>query len=396
MSITAHAGPLVVFQNPTANENPEMAPSLFVQGSGLLDPRPFFTYNPGQNFGALTAGWLGTNRIMTLNVIPASASATIIAAAAHTVNGTAMTLASSAATGLQVGRSVQRSDTGVVVTGLLELDPPSSSVTASISAGTTIMTVTALGTGTAHNILSPGMVLSGTSVTTGTTLLPFGTNGTNGSGTLGTYAISTAPSAGISGGTITGTASVSQAVNTVPFSTAGTINLWNPTALCSRTLLYTCNNASGATTTFTARGFDIYGYPMTESVTITPGSATTAAGTKAFKYIQSITPNATDATYTFSVGTNDVIGFPLLSQAFTVGTAYDCELMMNNAVIAATTGYLAGVPTTATATTGDVRGTYALQTSSNSTLKFIVLQSPIIGQMASQYGQYGVPQFADF
>ena len=67
--------------------------------------------------------------------------------------------------------------------------------------------------------------------------------------------------------------------------------------------------------------------------------------------------------------------------------------MMNNAIIAATTGYTAAVKTTATATTGDVRGTYALQTSSNSTLVFTASQSPLIANVNTSVGLYGVTQY---
>jgi hypothetical protein len=137
----------------------------------------------------------------------------------------------------------------------------------------------------------------------------------------------------------------------------------------------------------------VYGFPMTETVTIAPASALTIAGLKAWKYISSITPGFTDATYTYSVGTNDVIGFPIRSDNFQSGVSFDVSLMMNNAAITATTGYIAAVKTTATATTGDVRGTYALQTSANGTLAFSVKQDPLVPNINSAVGLYGVSQY---
>jgi len=392
MSITAHAGPIVAFQDPVTNANPELAPSLFIQGSGLLDPRPFFTYNPGQNFGALTAGWLGTNRIITLNAIPQTLSATIIAAAAHTVAATPMTLASTTTAGRAVSVSIPRSDTGVLVTGLLELDPPIKSVTATVASGSNVMSVTAIAVTTCHYQLNVGdLIVSGTSIPTGTTIVAFGTGG----GGLGTYILSNAATAAISGGTLVFSGNGMPGA-LIPLGAAGTIQLWNPYALISRGVNIVCNSASGAGGTFTVRGFDIYGYPMTEVITSVPASATTTSGLKAWKYILSVTPNTTDATYTYSVGTQDIIGFPIRSDNFTVGIDFDTVIMSNNATIAATTGYLAAVPTTATATTGDVRGTFALQTASNGTLSVIFQQSPKVGSLTSAAGLFGVTQYADF
>jgi len=49
-----------------------------------------------------------------------------------------------------------------------------------------------------------------------------------------------------------------------------------------------------------------------------------------------------------------------------------------------------------TATTGDVRGTYALQTASNGTLRFVVNQSPPAAAFLTPGGVFGQPHFADF
>jgi len=114
--------------------------------------------------------------------------------------------------------------------------------------------------------------------------------------------------------------------------------------------------------------------------------ATTTNGKKAFKYISSVTPSVTDATGNYSVGTLDIVGFPLRSDNYQVGSDFDVALVMNNAAIVSSTGYVAAVLTTPTATTGDVRGTYALQTASNGTLRFITSQRP----QAAAFGQAGL------
>ena len=111
MSISAFSGPLVAFGQSPYNPleyNPEMGPSLFFGGSGILDPRVGYTYVPGQDFGATTAGFLGVQDVVSLNVVPYTKSTTAIAAAANTTANTAMTLvsASSATTGIAVAQSI--------------------------------------------------------------------------------------------------------------------------------------------------------------------------------------------------------------------------------------------------------------------------------------------------
>ena len=119
-------------------------------------------------------------------------------------------------------------------------------------------------------------------------------------------------------------------------------------------------NDSGIT--FNVKGYDVYGYPMTEN--ITGANAGVASGKKAFKWITSITPSAAVAT-TCSVGTGDVYGFPLRVDSF----GY-CYIIWNNSAITANTGFTAAVTTNpATSTTGDVRGTYATQSASDGTKK---------------------------
>lgn len=390
MSISALSGPQIVYGD-SPSRNPQMGPSLFVSGNGLLDPRSQFTYTPGQQDNVPVFGFLGTNSILTINVPPVTLSAALIAASAHTTGGTAMTLASSATAGLAVGVGITRQDTGVAVTGLLELDPEQAVGTATIAAGSTVMSVTAMTTGNGDNLFFPGMVLSGTSIAAGTTILSYGT----GNGGIGTYNISAPPTAAIAGGTITGVAT-GLAASGLAFGSAGTVNLWNPCSLLARAVSVTSTTGQTAGATFTVRGFDVYGFPVTEVITLSGASATTTNGKKAFKYILSVTPNTTDGTNSYSIGTTDIIGLPIRSDTFQVGAEYDVSLMMNNAAIAASTGYTAADKTTPTSSTGDVRGTYALQTPSNGTLRLIATQSPTVAAMQSVTGLFGNTQYADF
>lgn len=414
MSITALSGPVISFGAGVYSDyNPEEGPSLFWGGSGTLDPRPTLTYSPGQNFGNPTCGWLGVNKIMTLNIVPTTKSTTLIAAAANTVANTPMVLASANATGISVGVNgpLYNGQTTSSLVNALCLDPLVASVTASVSASTNLMTVSAVGAGggVGYNRLCIGMVLSGTSIPTGTYIAAFGT----GCGGVGTYILSQNATAAISSATITGlftgvlTSGVAGAgatsggtLPTLPFGSAGTVQLYNPAAMCSRAVSITSTTSQLDAATFTVVGADIYGQSMTEVITTSGTSATTTNGKKAFKFIQSVTPNSTDGTGSYSVGTTDIIGLPIRSDQFTalVGTEWDISIYWNSVGITSGTGYTAAVTTTpATATTGDVRGTYAVQVATNGTLRMIVTQSPGpahfgVGTLGT--GLFGVTQYA--
>lgn len=304
MSISAVSGPLISYGQATYSDyNPEQGPSLFWGGSGILDPRPFYTYQPGQPAGNMVCGFLGTTRIMTVNQVPSTLSATNIAAAAVPVAGTPMTLVSSTGGGVTVPVSITNASTGSTVTGLLALDG---------------------------------------------------------------------------------------AAGLVTFGSSSTIQLWDPTKALSRNIRIT-SVADETGATFSVKGYDIYGFPMSE--TITGVNNGIASGKKAFKYVASVTPAGTLSGSNVSVGTGDVFGFPLYSATWTAGADADVSISWNAAAITANTGYVAGVTSTATATTGDVRGTYAVQSASDGSKRLVFTQSPALTNIGSVSGLFGVTQF---
>ena len=413
MSITAVTGPLVSFGQATAYDyNPELATSLFWGGTGVLDPRSFYTYEPGQNFGNITAGWLGTNRIIGVSGVPYTKSTTLLSGAAHITANTAMVLASSTTNGLATGVSITRADKNSTQAGLLMIDPPVSSVTANLTSGSNILTVTAA-TGVAtstgafsassssYDRLAPGTVLTdattAANIPTGAFLLPFGTLGTTGNGGLGTYVMSANATASATGDNVTALWTPSLPV--VPLGSAGTIQMFAPQMMLSRAISITSTTSQVAGIVFTVNGFDVYNYPMTEQITTSGTSATTTNGLKAWKYILSVTPSATDGTGSYSVGTQDIIGFPIRSDSlfYSGNMEWDVSIAMNNAAITASTGYLAAIMTAPTATTGDVRGTYGLQTPSNGVLRVMTSHSPLVYGLNSPnigVGLYGNPQYS--
>lgn len=145
--------------------------------------------------------------------------------------------------------------------------------------------------------------------------------------------------------------------------------------------------SSGATGgAFFVAGYDLYGYPLTEKITAAAGTSggVTTNGKKAFKFISTVTPGFTD-TVSYSVGTTDIMGFPMRIDRFPyaiVGWA--------GAVIVSSTGFVAADTATATNTTGDVRGTYALQSASNGVVALQMFQTVSPANISSISGMFGV------
>lgn len=147
--------------------------------------------------------------------------------------------------------------------------------------------------------------------------------------------------------------------------------------------------ASGSGGTVLVSGYDVYGYPMSQLITVAAG-ANTVNSTKAFKAVTRVVPNFTD-THTLSVGTADVFGLGLYSNL-----SADLSIVWNNTLVTAlSTGYTAGDTTSpATTATGDVRGTYAVQSASDGTKQLVIKQSLVLTAVKANptIGLFGVAQ----
>lgn len=157
----------------------------------------------------------------------------------------------------------------------------------------------------------------------------------------------------------------------------------------ARTLTATATHATSVVEmTVVLTGYDAYRAKMVESLAITAtGTSKTAAGKKAFRYLQSVAITAAaDATAnTLTVGTGNVFGLPW-------------KLTNIRDVIAVHQGdtddtYTAvvGDATTPSATTGDVRGTIAFNTTPDGTVDFSVLY---IVRQSGKMGAAGLSQYA--
>ena len=400
MSNTAFSGPMIVFgQNPLSpsDYNPDIGgSSLFYAGAGFLDPRLTYTYLPGEGQSALDFGWLGFDNITTLSAVPYSAAAAAIVASANPTSATlSLVTTSSSTTGVYYSTSFVRADTGATDT-VLALDAYAS-VTGTVANG--ILTVTA---SSSQMPIGPGMVILTTSgtVSQGTALgsqiiAQLTTTGTYSSvsqGTTGTYQLT---------GNLTATSGTVTLAYQTPSQCAVPNNAqtpsqgnWSPQALLGRAVSITA--ASGATyTTASVNGYDIYGYPVSENITITAGSAVN--GKKAFKYIKSVvlSGGTADTTHAYSVGTADVFGLPLRSDTFGDIIVNNATSLVATTLITAATNYLPADRTTPSATTADVRGTFAA-TSSSGANKLIVRQSPQAYMAPYATGLFGLTQYYNF
>lgn len=140
---------------------------------------------------------------------------------------------------------------------------------------------------------------------------------------------------------------------------------------------------------FTITGRDIYGQLMT--VTRAGPNATTVATTKAFRQIISVAVSAAVGTNT-SVGFGDVFGLPyrITDAGYIVKAGWA-------GVLAQDAGTFVAADTTspATASTGDVRGTYDPSSDSNGKRRLVftyVIPGIGSGPSATETGLYGVTQ----
>jgi hypothetical protein len=225
------------------------------------------------------------------------------------------------------------------------------------------------------------------------------TNGTNGTDTSPVYVYATTPpvlsatalaaAQTVSGGSFTLQAGSGVTTTTIQGTTYYDLGV----ARCLRAV----GAVSGVTATnITVTGLEETvlsdgtlgpGYPMT--ITFSgPADGLTTTTTKAIRYVRSVTA-AGNTTSGVSIGTTDTFGFP-----YKVANFGDVIINWNNALITASTGWTAAVTTSpATATTGDVRGTYAVQSgASNDSLVFrawIFVKDP-----DTETGLYGQAQYS--
>jgi len=386
MAMTGYTGPVVAY-GPLASLQPAVAgaalggeqlagPSVFYHGLSVPDPRFLLDKEKAGGFKGVIATQWASPLYMSADAAPAAHSATAITSAATVTSGTTMTLATpsfaavsnipivpTAATTNYVNGGVGTYVNGspIVTPGLCLDFGFAMGTVVSGSALVTVLDVTQF---------VPGMplVIAATSTTTvpwlATVVSINAATATTNPNTL--VMSSTAPFSAASFSARIGTGNIWQnnegtfaaPTAALPYLASGPTLLLDPRQSIGRGVVITCNSASGTGGTFTVRGYDVYGQAMSEAITIAPGTALTKYGNKAFKYITSVTPGFTDATYTYSVGTSDVFGFALRSTEWELLSVY-----WAGATMTSSTGWTAALATytASSTTTADVRGT--IQTS---------------------------------
>lgn len=189
------------------------------------------------------------------------------------------------------------------------------------------------------------------------------------------------------------TASSTNIVNAQAAAGAGALTLASAAPIVldrtGRCLAFVTSNIANTTQTVTVTGTDMYGQPMTETRTL--NGTTVVNGLKAFYTVTGVTVSAA-ITGTVSVGTRDAFGLPVRvnNAAYVISAKWDSTLADNAGT------FTAADATTATATTGDVRGTFA-QTgnAANGARRLVItlaLTGLACGPNATRAGAFGVNQ----
>jgi len=154
---------------------------------------------------------------------------------------------------------------------------------------------------------------------------------------------------------------------------------------CPRAVKVNCSTTARA---FTVTGYDYYGQLMTETITVAV-AGTAVTGKKAFFSVSGATI-AGSATAVL-IGTSDKLGIPV--RVFNAG--YITSVKSNDTLAQDAGTFVAADQNTATATTGDVRGTYTPATASDGTVRTVMtiaLPGIAVGPTATRVGALGVTQ----
>ena len=140
----------------------------------------------------------------------------------------------------------------------------------------------------------------------------------------------------------------------------------------------------------TITGYDYYGQAMSEVIATGTTQSTTVNGKKAFFQILSATVSGAVGA-TVALGTTDILGAPVKvgNAGYIANTGWD-NTLGNDAGT-----FVAAVTTTATTTTGDVRGTYVPSSATDGAKRLVVgilLPALAVGPNATRAGALGVNQ----
>lgn len=157
-----------------------------------------------------------------------------------------------------------------------------------------------------------------------------------------------------------------------------------------RAVATTTGAGTPTTRNVTISGYDVYGQPMSEVIATGAVASTTVNGKKAFFQISGITISGSPVV-TVAVGTTDILGSPVRIN----NAGYVARAGWNNTLAADAGTFVAAVTTTATTTSGDVRGTYVPSSATDGAKRLVVgvlLAAIAVGPQATRTGALGVTQ----
>jgi hypothetical protein len=159
---------------------------------------------------------------------------------------------------------------------------------------------------------------------------------------------------------------------------------------CPRAVSVTIGTGTIADVAITVTGLDVYGQAMTDVIQTGTTQSTTVNGEKAFFQITGVAV-AGAVGGTVAVGTTDVLGSPVrITDAGYIARSGWAGALADDAGT-----FVAAVTTTATTTSGDVRGTYVPSSAPNGTRRLvmgILLPALAAGPNATRVGALGVTQ----
>lgn len=399
MAETIFSGPLVLHGNMLGvpgvslpDNNPVAGPSVFFQGSGVPDVR-YVPLNKDNIVPGAIPSLMNSFEMVSVDAIPQTLATNNIAAAQAVAGAGNLTFAStSTKAACAAVPVVPKGSTAAVSCFALDLGFQTVNIN-----GTATVTITA---GTAQRFpVGMWFWIGGTTGGAGTFTQVTANAGLS---TTTTITVSPAPANTAAAAPVATTNLMSPyfgaanpaPTSVYPYTTAGGSSaaaFFDPTQALARAVQVVSSNAGDTTQTATIRGYDVYLNPMAEVLTFNGTNA--VSGKKAFKYIASIAISAA-MTGNASAGTLDIFGLSARSDLW----EYLEVFMAGLGVTAASTGYTAADQATATGTTGDVRGTYAVQTASNGTRRLTVMQiMPVQNMLAATVANpaplFGATQF---
>lgn len=180
----------------------------------------------------------------------------------------------------------------------------------------------------------------------------------------GTYSVAIiAPESGVTTGNLLTFDSSASGLRTNAFGVSATVNTWAPGWVAGRCVGVA--TSTGGDSNIVVHGRDVYGFKISESITIGNALSPTASyggtGVKAFKQIDAVYNATTPVSTGIQVGLTDRIGFPLYVPYYghdiTVRLS-SAAAIMNSAIVLSTANAVlaSGSSIAQTATTADVRG----------------------------------------